>query len=135
MRTMWLSIAACGVLLCWTVPMPRLRSPAKPPPPCQTCYPEPDAGNEEDASANTGNEDAGVAIDASTTDGSAPTLSLDASTPVTTGDAAAAPDTEGLLKGSCACDVPGARSGPSTWEIALALAVAASAVRRRRGRG
>jgi hypothetical protein len=136
MRTMWLSIAACVVLLCWALPMPKLTSPAKPPPPCQTCYPEPDAGNEEADAADAGTHDAGAATNESTTDASGgeeidgSTLARDAWTPVTTTDATS--DTERTLKGSC--DVGGPRPGPSTWALCLALAAAASWVRRGRRR-
>ena len=122
MRTTWLWIVGCAILLCWAAQTPRGSAPGKPPPPCQTCNDAPpDAGDEDAASGVDGGADA-AAVDsgggATTPDAGDGTTADDAAMALDSGDVAA--PTTGSSGGGC--EVPGKRPDPAAGLAALTLA-------------
>jgi hypothetical protein len=142
MRTTWLWIVGCAILLCWAARTPRASAPGKPPPPCQVCYEAPpdagdqDAASEVDGGADAAAVDSGVvattpdAGDGTTADAGDGTTADDAATALDSGDVAT--PTTGSSSGG-GCEVPGKRPDPAEGLAALTL-VALIAVRLHRSK-
>jgi MYXO-CTERM domain-containing protein len=112
MRTTWLSIVVCAILLCWAAQTATVSTPGKPPPPppCQTCEAPADAGEEDAASEVEGG------VDAATADSGVGVTTPDAATVLDSGNSAAP------TAGSSGCGLAGEQPDPAEGVAVLAVA-------------